>query len=268
MECQSYQCPNCPASIPEQYINFKERTAKCPYCNSFVQLPRKTLNSSDAVIQDMAQAVRFFCEGNYDSARNHAERTLSVSFDNAVALFVIAYYNAYCAPVKTFKGLDIFFKETLQSIELEAEEADGFKKVVLCKGLQLGDYEKYILKALSNSTAAQPINTFIDEFSAPLIVRRKTIDWFDEEMCMVYAFMSQYVEIPKTWYALYQGIVKNPDSPEAANTYYLKTKTERFFNSYVLGVGKVFESIQSEAMRAKFLPAYQKIRDAMKAKMQ
>jgi len=262
-----YECPGCFSLVPAEYIDFKTRTATCPFCGNLVTFKRTTINSSQGVAHDVENAVRFFLENNLDSAKRYAESALSVSVDNAVGLYIIAYYSAFKAEIKTRNHLERFFKEELKGIEFDEEELEGFKKVILHSLTHVADYEKEILSIISECQRGQELADFVDAFSPYLIAKRGTIDWFDKDMCDTYAKVTAMSNIPKTWYALYTAIIKNPDSPEASDTYYLKTKTARFYNDFVLGIGSIFGQIKDEALKAKFNGAFCKIKEAMNKKM-
>lgn len=267
MQGQIYQCPGCFTPITAENIDFKTRRAVCPSCGNLVILTRKTLNSSESVLHDLENAVRFFSEHNYDSAKRYAEAALSVAVDNTAALFIIAYYSAYCAENKTRKHIDRFFTETLSDIEFDEEELQAFKTVVLKSVLHVVDYEKIILSKMLESLSVDELAEFTDSFSPYIICKRSNIDYLDSEMTEIYTRITERVDVPKTWYALFQSIIKNPASPELDGTYYLKTKTERFYNEYVLRIGMIFEHIKSEALKAKFNSAFCKKKEEIYSKM-
>ena len=263
----NFLCSSCGRTLQPSEIDKNTRTGTCSFCGCLVTFTRKEVNSSKQVLHDLENAVRFFTESNYDSAKRYAEAVLSTSVDNAVGLFIIAYYNAFRAEIKNRTHLDRFFNEELPKIELDEEEVNNFKKVILHSLLHVADYEKTILAVVGRYQAPQPLAEFVDAFSPQLIIRRGTIDWFDAEMCDIYGQVAAYTNVPKTLYALYQAITKNPDSPEAGNTYYLKTKTARFYNDFVLGIEKIYQRIADPALKAKFIGAFAKLKEAINKKM-
>ncbi len=262
-----FKCQNCGHSLRQSEINKDTLVGTCEYCGSMVTATRKQANATKEVLHSQENAVRFFLENNFDSARHYAEELLSCAVDNAVGLYIIAYYKAYKSEVKTRSHLDKFFKNDLSNIDFTDEEVEGFKKVILHSLTHVADYEKEILAKLLECQSPNDLADFVDAFSPYLVAKRGTIDWFDTEMCDVYTRVTSFTNIPKTWYALYTAIIKNPDSPEASDTYYLKTKTARFYNDFVLGIGRIFEQIKDEALKAKFNGAFCKIKEAINKKM-
>ena len=258
MEGQVFTCPGCFTTIPASCIDFKTRRAVCPSCGNLVSLSRKSINTSDKVVHDIENAVRFFTSDNYDSAKRFAESALSVAVDNIPALFIITYYNAYKSEIKTRKQLEELFHHTIQDIIMDEEEAEQAKTVWLKVAPQLADYENVILNTLYSCQNDKDITTFTDAFSPYIIGKRGDIDWFDGEMEKLYKEISERGDIPKTWYALYQSIDKNPESPIATDSFHLKTSAKMFFDGYVLRIGRIFESIKNETLKAKFLGAFNK----------
>lgn len=267
MQGQTYQCPGCFFNLPADCIDFKTRRAVCPACGNLVTLTRKSINTSETVVHDVENAVRFFCDGNFDSARRYAESVLSVAVDHAAALYILAYYSAFVAENKNRTHLEKFFNETLLDLDCDEEELEALKKIMLKTLGHLADYEKIILKKLSATQRPKDLAEFVESFCPYLIGKRINIDWFDSEMVDLYYFITLSADIPKTWYALFVSISKNPDSPEAGNTFYLRTKTERFYREYVLGIEKVFSGIKTDVLKAKFNGAFCKKKEELINKM-
>ena len=72
----------------------------------------------------------------------------------------------------------------------------------------------------------------------------------------LYTELVEHCGIPKTCFALLNAIQKNPDSPYAGDTFFLRPKTEYFYEHFVLPVGKVIDAMKDEQYRGKFLAAY------------
>lgn len=255
MDAQSYQCPNCGQALSAFNIDFKTRHAHCDWCNTDSFLTRSSVNSSDKVLNEQKNAVRFFLDKNFDGANRYAEMILNTAIDNAVGLFIVAYYKAFIAPVKSRNLLQKFFTETLETIDFDAEELGAFEELCIAAGSHVGEYEESILSTVL-SCDPRGVVAFTDAFSPFVIVKRYNMDWCNERIFNVYEQITRLGNIPKTWYALFVAIAQNPDSPYSGNTFYLKTKTARFYNEYVLRVGKVFEGIQDEKLRVKFNGAF------------
>ncbi len=267
MEGQVYECPGCFSPIPADRIDFQTKRATCPYCGNLVVLTRKSINTSQGVLHDLENAVRFFIDNNFDSAKRYAESLLSVSVDNAVGLFIIAHFKAFKAEAKSRLLLDKFFKEELPEIDFDTEELESFTKIILHVLFNLADYEKEIVSAMVQFLPKKELGQFIDAFSPYLITKRSSINWFDAGMKEAYKNVTMITDVPKTWYALFQAMLKNPDSPEVENNYYLKTKAERFYNEYVLGIGEIFSNIGNAELKNKFNGAYEKKAAEMKSKI-
>lgn len=86
-------------------------------------------------------------------------------------------------------------------------------------------------------------------------------------MAEVYLAITRRTAIPKTWYALYASIKKNPDSPLKTGQFFLKTKCKRIYEEYVLPIGKILDSIQDDALRNKFHQAYESTRSTYEKAM-
>lgn len=267
MEGQVFQCPGCFTTIPAECIDFKTRRAVCPSCGNLVILKRRDINNSDKVVYDIKNAIGYFLDGNYEIANHFAESALSVAVDNAAALFIIAYYCAYSAEIKTRKYIDKYFYETLPDLELDGEEAEQCKKLWLKVVPHLVDYEKIILTKMLETQSASDLGAFVDSFSPYAIARRTNSEWLDVEMADLYKTINGQVDIPKTWFALYGSLGKNPDSPEIGDTYYLTTKASRFFNNYILRIGEIFSAIKSEALYRKFNGAFSNEKEKIKSKL-
>ena len=255
MEGLQYICPGCATVLSPSDIDFKARRGICPSCGSVVSLSRREVNHSQTVVHDLENAVRFFEDRNFDTAKRYAEGVLSISFDNVVALFIIAYCEAYHARNKTHAYLDKFFKQELKDIDVLEDEMQMLKGLLLKSVLHLADYEQEILQKILETQADGDIAEFVEAFSPYVINKRSNINWFSNEMANTYETLTKRANLPKTWYALYSQIATNPDSPEAENTYYLKTKTARFFNDYLLRLENVFEQIKDDRLKKKFSTA-------------
>lgn len=267
MQGSAYKCSCCPYVFKEEEINFQTRRATCPRCDAVTTFSRSVVNGSTTVLHDVENAVRFFEERNFESAKRFAESALSVSYDNVVGLYIIAYYNAYCASVKKRTHLDKFFNEELPEITVDPDEMEALKKVLKKSALHVADYEQAVLSKILETDPPESIPEFVDAFSPYIVNKRASIDWFTPEMKDIYVELTRRANLPKTWYALFQQIDANPDSPEQGNTYYLKTKTARFYHDYVCGVGEIYDAITDEALKTKFTSAFGKKKQIFVNKM-
>lgn len=266
-ESQSFKCAQCPYVFKENEIDFTTKRATCPKCGKLTVFTRKAINSSSTVSHEVESAIAFFDDNNYDSAKRAAETALMLSGDNAVALFILAYYNAYHADVKTQAGLDKFFKNSLPEIDVDLEEMDALKRLLLKKVMSLVDYEEEILAKILDTQKRRDIPDFVEAFSPYTINKRGSIDWFTPKMIDIYTALTEKADIPKTWFALYKQISENHDSPEKANTFYLKTNTKLFFDKYVCGLERIFAEIGDPTWKAKFVGGLQKKKEYFISKM-
>ena len=268
MEGQAFRCSCCLYTFKESDgIDLKSKRATCPRCDSLVTFSRKEINSSKVVTHDIENALRFFEEKNYENAKKAADSAISVSDDNVIALFIIAYYEAYCTRHKTGIHLDKFFKSQLQEIDTLEEEIEGLKKLISLCGNHLDDYEEYILSKMLQTQGDEDLQKFVEDYCPAVIMRRGNIDWFTPSMRATYKEITAKVSVYNTWKALYQQISKNPDSPELNDKFFLKTKTERFYNDYILGVEDIFAGITDDAMKNKFMTAVANKKQIFKQKM-
>ena len=113
----------------------------------------------------------------------------------------------------------------------------------------------------------EELQEFVENFCPFSILNHKTIDWFDAEMVEIYKELSKKLMIPKTWYALYKAIQKNPDSPMIGDRFYLKTKATRVFEQFVLPIGEIFKCIGEPVNRVKFTKGFQQLHDLFKSKL-
>lgn len=255
MEGMVYECP-CGHVFTEAEIDFKAKKAVCKKCKSVVNL-RQQANRSETVLGNIEPAVSAFLERDYERADNIAKLILGASDDNLPALFMRAYYLAHSKDgMRDNEQMDLFFNKQLPEIEPLDDEIDQLKKLLLHDPLHLANYEEQILRKMIDTQTADELAEFVDEFSSINTLNRKTIDWFTPGMVDTYSEVASITNTPKTWFALYKQVGENPDSPEVGNTFFLEKKVSRFFNNYVLGVEKIYNSIADPEQKTKFTTAY------------
>ena len=267
MEAEKYICPGCGASLSANQIDRKTRTGTCHFCGLTVRFAKKHSANSPSVQVALEEGVRLFLAGNFDSARSCAENVLTMSRNNAAALFIVNYYRSYAAEVKDSRLMASFFRETWDDCLFEVEEEEFCKQMILKSIMHSGEFEKEILSKFNDYDDASEITEFTESFSPMLIMRQKNIDWFTPEMAEIYQSLTDKTNLPKTWYALYAGITKNPDSPYPGNQFFLKTKTQRFYHDYVLRVGQIFSHIKDPVLKQKYGGAYLKAKADIESKM-
>lgn len=254
MDAITFNCPGCGEPVD---IDFKTRKGCCEWCGNIVTIPRKTFNQDDKVQNELVYAVQYFKEKRFEDAKQHADNVLSVSIDNAPALFIRTYYESFCSNIKHSERMSYFFHQ-LNEIEVDEEEITPLVELFLLSALKLVDYETEILSWAKDNLARDDLLKLVDGFSPLLISKRNSIDFFTSDLANVYKQISEICSMPKTCFALLQSIEKNPDSPYIDNRFFLKTKTQRFYNTFVLPIGEIIKNMDSLELKEKFYSVYQK----------
>lgn len=258
MEALAYTCWTCGMAIEFERVDFKTRRANCRWCKNDVILPRQEISSSDRVVNEVKQSIRFFNEKEFDMAQKYADGVLTISTNHAVGLYIHAYCRAFVNKTKSRDPLNKFFQQTLPAIQEEGgmsnDELEGFKSCVLATKTNVAEYEEEILAAvLANDPDG--IVAFTEEFSPTCITMRKDIDWATKTLSDIYKEIGTRGNLPKTWYALFAAMVTNPISPYKCG-FHLKTRASIFLDKYVKWLEDLFKSIPDEALRTKFLTAF------------
>ena len=125
---------------------------------------------------------------------------------------------------------------------------------------RLLDYQEEIItviaKNLQSEEDAKTLCDFFDKICPYFISKWPSVGFLKPSLVELYMELVDHCGIPKTCFALLNAIQKNPDSPYAGNTFFLKPKTEYFYENFVLPVGKVIESMKDQQLRGKFMAAY------------
>ncbi len=258
MDASVFYCPGCGQPVD---VDFKTRKGHCGWCGNTVTFPRKTFNNDEKVKNELALCVRCFDEKRFGDAKAHAENVLAVAIDNAPALYARAYYEAFSAVNKNSDRVGEFFQE-LHEIEVDSEEVEHLKRMFLSTIYKLESFEEAVLRWASANLSASELCNFTESFSPMLISKRTSIDFFTPELAELYKTISAECTIPKTCYSLLQAILTNPDSPYPNNRFFLRTKTQRFYQDFVLPVGEIIQNMDSQELRDKFYQVYQtKLKD-------
>ena len=267
MEGEKYICPNCGMPLEATAINFKTRRAFCPWCQKNVIFPKRNSTASPNAESALNEAYAFFLDKNFESAKNCAETVVSMMPNNVAALYILAYYKAFSAPIKNRSSLDKLFNEILPDAMIEIEEEEMLKQLLLKTILHACEYQDQIINKFVEFDDAKELCEFVENFCPFVIAREVNIDWFTPNMISCLKECSALTNIPKTWYALYVSITKNPDSPILKNTFYLKTKSSRFYSDYILPIGEIFSQIKDETLKRKFVGAYNKVKEEFEQKL-
>ena len=217
------------------------------------------------VANEVRQAVRFFEEKQFDTAVQFAQKVLGSVLDHAAALFILAYERAFYRNPRNRDALEKFFKVTLPTIDMMGEELEAFKKVVMLVRPNLIRYHEDIIAAVvRNDKKGGP--EFVDLFSPAIIKSYTDIEWVNDTIFATFKEAGKHGVMPKTWYALYQCALENPDSPVKVGWEYQDTVAD-FYKNYVLRLDDLFKDIQDETYRTKFYGGSQKIKNVFISKM-
>lgn len=263
MDASVFTCPGCGQPVD---VDFKTRKGHCEWCGNTVTFPRKTFNSDDKVKNELTFSTRYFREKRFDDAKFHAENVLSVAIDNAPALFIRAYFEAFNAKNKNSERISDFFCE-LNDIDVDAEEIHQLTELFLLSVYKLESHEKDVLGWAERYLSGNDLLSFTDEFCPAAIAKWGSIDNFTEDVVKDLKAIAAQCSIPKTCYALLQAIEKNPDSPYPNNRFFLKTKTLRFYNDFVLQVGEIIKCMASQELKDKFYRVYKNKQEAYEKQM-
>ncbi len=265
MEAQVYKCPGCGQPIDFASVDFKTRRAHCEWCENDVVLPRQEVANSDKVLNELKQAVRFFTEKDFPMAQKYAEEVLTTAVDHAVGLFIHGYVRAFVDSGKKRETLNKFFSETLPTIDMTDEELEGFKSCVLSVAPNIVDYEEPILAAvLANDPNG--VVAFTEAFSPACVMNRTDIEWVNDNIFNIYKEIGSRGVLPKTWYALFAGMLQNPYSPYKSG-FHLKTRANIFLEKYVNRLEALFNAIPDATLRAKFYGAFTNKKQEFMSKM-
>lgn len=267
MEALKHLCPGCGSEVPADLINFKTRHADCPWCGLHIVFPKKHSTASPNAAIALEEGCKLFLEGHYEAANNCAKTVLSMVNNNAAALYIESYYTAFVHEPYNSKALDRCLTEVLPDVEFDIEEEEYFKKFLLKTIKHSGEYFTEIIKKFNEYDDAKEFGIFLEEFAPIAIGQKQDLKWFDEEIKEIFKVLAKKVSTPKTWFALYNAAMKNPDSPMSDGSFFLKTKTNRVYNDYILKVDEIFKNIGNEALYAKFNGAFQKVKSAFEAKL-
>ena len=256
MEANLYLCPHCGTAFDSSRLDMKTRRGVCAMCGCEVVFPKRHLTASPNAVLALEEGTRLFLSGNFESAKTCAETAISMSRDNVSALYIANYYKAFRAEVKNSRGLDDLFNRIIPDAEMEIEEEEMFKQCVIKTIAHSKEYEQQLISRFVEYDDANELGEFVEAFCPFAIMSRQSFAWLTPAMLALYLEVTKKTNIPKTWYALYTALLKNPDSPFVGNTFFLKTKTERIKHEIVEPIGEIFNAIKDGAMKAKFTSAY------------
>lgn len=260
MEATGLKCNGCGSS--NVIFDSKRRMLICNQCGKEEYYSRATLNSNGKVLLSKDNAMHFFSEGKFDSARHYAHEILNISQDNAPALFIIAYYDQFVEK-KDYSMRQFFSK--IRDVSLEYREVRELITLFENAAYNMSDYEKDMLELaalnMQSSEDVEELSRFVDKVCPYYISKRASTNFFTKEMYEIYEELSGHCDIPKTCFALLKSIKQNPDSPYSDNSFYLKAKTEYFYNNYVLPIGEIIQNMSNQEVKPKFVVTYNKLKE-------
>lgn len=266
MDMEGMTCHGCGST--NVTFDAKRRVLLCFQCGKEEYYSRSTLNANGKVLFSKQNAMKFFAEGKLDGAQHYALDVLNVSKDNAPALYIMAYYDAFTK--KKDRALSAFF-HTIDNIALEYDEVRDLIQLFKASAYNLMDYEfDMILLLAKNMQAEEDAKELGDllDFLCPLFIgKRSSSNFLTPERIEIYRELAEHCEIPKTCFALIKAIQINPDSPCAANAFHLQARTKYFYEHFVLPVGDIVSAMKETELKPKFLAAYQKIRQQYEENM-
>ena len=256
MEANEFICSHCGTSLTSANVDMKTRRGICPMCGCEVNFAKKHSTASPNAVLALEEGLRLFLSGNFESARTCAETAISMTEKNVAALFIVSYYKAYRAPVKNTKSLYDMFNNILPDAEFEIEEEEMFKQCVLKTIGNTVEFEEQLLAKFNDFDDPDELGQFVESFCPYAINTRQSYRWLTPRMISIYLEITKKVNIPKTWYSLYTALLKNPESPFTVNTFFQIEKTNRIQRDVVEPMGQIFNAIKDEALKAKFVSAY------------
>lgn len=255
MEAGSMQCHGCGST--NVTFDPQRRILICNQCGKQEYYSRATLNANGKVVFARQNAINFFTHGHYDTARQYAQDILNISSDNAPALYMLAFYDEFTLGKNgALKRLFALF----DTMALEYQEVQDLMELFLASPAKLLDFQEDIItviaKNLQDEKDAQVLCAFFDKICPYFISRWPSMGFLKPSLIELYTELVEHCGIPKTCFALLNAIQKNPDSPYAGDTFFLRPKTEYFYEHFVLPVGKIIDAMKDEQYRGKFLAAY------------
>lgn len=255
MEFERMTCSSC--GHTDIVFDPETRILSCNQCGNKEQYSRRRLNANKNAVYNLENALKFFMEGKYDTARKFAEDTLAISIDNAPALYIVSYIEEFVN--KKRNHINNFFNRT-KDLELDYDEIEELKKLFLDDPYKLKQYEKEAIRLISINSSSErdkkSLCEFIDTLCPYLISKRSSSAFLTNELIEMYADLAKHCSIPKTCYALLLSIQNNPDSPYIGNMNTSAGKNSYFYKNYILPIGKIISNISDINLRPKFVSAF------------
>ena len=260
MEVQGLTCHGCGSTDVE--FDPVTRKVYCRQCGREEYYSRAQLGATGKVAFAKDNAIKFFKEGKRDSARKFAGDVLNTMLDNAAALFIMAYCDEFS---EGRSGAMRDFFQRIDSIALEYDEVRDMLQLFTVSLYNLRNYESemvtLMVRNMQSPEDRQELEKFIETVCPYCISKYPSIDFLTKDRTDLYCDLASHCNIPKTCFALIRGIQSNPDSPYVAKSFYMHSRTQYFYEHYVIPVGQIVEAMQDGQYKAKFVSAYQSLSD-------
>lgn len=256
MTSEGITCPGCGSSDVD--FDPVTRRTHCNQCGRDGYYSRDQVASLDRVSTAVKNAIGTFTSGNRANARRFAGDVLNILPDSLPALFIMAYIDEFSESVNN--AIDKYFKKAEEIKEVKGDEVREMITLFTAALYNMRDYEEQMLTLIVENMQAPEdrpeLEAFIEKVSPYCIAKYPSEDFLTEDRCSLYCDIAANCNIPKTCFALLKGIEKNPDSPYVTGTFYMKARTQYFFDNYVKRVGKVIEAMKNSEVKPKFVNAY------------
>lgn len=263
MDVGGLMCRGCGSSNVS--FNPKMRLLTCNQCGKEEFYERATLNANGKVVLSRQNAVNFFVDGKYDSAKHYAMEVLNISMDNVPALFIIAYCDEFVD--KRNDSIKYFFYQ-VKEVALEYDEVQEMINLVKASAYRLISNEEDIIelfaKNMQSDERKKDLCTLIDTLCPYFISKRSSMDYLNENLISMYKELIEHCGIPKTCFALLKSIESNPDSPYSSNSFYLRAKCEYYYEHYIIPIGEILACMKDDELGNKFKNAYETKRNQYK----
>ena len=259
LEMTAMECGGCGST--NVVFDPRQRLLICHTCGRREYYSRATLNANGKVVFARRNAINFFKQAHYEDARHFAQDVLNISSDNAPAYFIIACCDSISRGSR--EAMRRFFAD-MGPVALEYEEVTDLMELVIAAASYLVDYEEDIIRLIASNFQSpedsERLCRFFDTFCPYCISKRSSCLYLTPALAELYTELVQHCGIPKTCFALLKSIRTNPDSPFADGGFFMKNRSQYFYSSYILPIGKVLQQLPDPALRAKFLSAFESTR--------
>ncbi|MCI6274464.1 hypothetical protein [Tractidigestivibacter sp.] len=260
MEVQGLSCHGCGSTD----VGFDPKTRKihCRQCGREEYYSRAQLGATGKVAFAKDNAIQFFKDGNWSSARTFANDVLNTMQDNAAALFIVAYCDEFedgrSGAVEEFFG-------RVGPMALEYGEVRDLIELFEGALYNMRDYEAQmvtvVIENMQGAEDRQTLEGFIETVCPYCISRYASEDFLSDERAALYRDIASHCDVPKTCFALLKGIRENPGSPYRTGSFRMRAHTGYFLEHYVEPVGRIIQEMRPSSVKAKFVQAYQQLSD-------